>query len=85
MTVMVETCHFGKAAKLLIHGVQLHQKPLQLFGWIIIHNEVGKGRKMNERGAKVDHIYPRKCAALFKTLEIRFIRQSLLDKTLTVN
>lgn len=60
-------------------------KPLQLFGWILIHNKVGKDRKMNARGAKVDHIYPRKGAALLKTLEIRFIRQSLLDKTLTVN
>lgn len=40
---------------------------------------------MNERGAKVDYIYPRKCVALHKTLEIQFIRQSLMDKMLTVN
>lgn len=85
MTVMVEMCRFGKAAKLLIHGAQLHRKATALFGGIIIHNGAGKGRKMNERGAKADHIYPRKRAALFKTLEIRFIRESLLDKTLTVN
>lgn len=85
MTVMVEMCHLGKAAKLLIRGAQLHRKATALFGGIIIHNGVGKGRKMNERGAKRDHIYPRKRAALFKTLEIRFVRQSLLDKTLTVN
>lgn len=39
---------------------------MQLFGWIIIHNEVGKGRKMNERCAEVDHIYARNVLLFLK-------------------
>lgn len=70
----------GRWPKCLYTDHSCTVKPLQLFGRIIIHNEVRKDRKINESGAKVDYIYPRKCAALFKTLKIRFIRQSSVDQ-----
>lgn len=37
MAVMAEMCHFGKAAKLLIHGVQLHNKAILAF-WMDYHS-----------------------------------------------